>query len=294
MINAGTKELFRVGELSRRTGVSTSAINYYVRQGLLPPPQKSAPNMAYYDPGYIDMVTSIRVLQREKGMSLSQIKEMVSRGELGWPEVLPPEDFTGVKGTAAGSKLALDKRKLIMDAASEVFAEKGYYATTVADLAAMGGVAKGTIYWYFDNKRSILISILDEILRETNEAFTGVIRGAKNGLEAILNCVEPALKILQKHESIYLMCILEIGSTDRMIQEKYRDIYKLVHAGLKVALNRGMEQGVIRKLNPDVAAYAVMGLIERVSQVAGPTDEQAPLEEKVAEATEFLRRALSA
>src|SRR5450756_853703 len=95
MINAGTKELFRVGELSRRTGVSTSAINYYVRQGLLPPPQKSAPNMAYYDPGYIDMVTSIRVLQREKGMSLSQIKEMVSRGELGWPEVLPPEDFTG-------------------------------------------------------------------------------------------------------------------------------------------------------------------------------------------------------
>src|SRR5450830_722427 len=193
MINAGTKELFRVGELSRRTGVSTSSINYYVRQGLLPPPQKSAPNMAYYDPGYIDMVTSIRVLQREKGMSLSQIKEMVSRGELGWPEVLPPEDFTGVKGTAAGSKLALDKRKLIMDAASEVFAEKGYYATTVADLAAMGGVAKGTIYWYFDNKRSILISILDEILRETNEAFTGVIRGAKNGLEAILNCVEPVL-----------------------------------------------------------------------------------------------------
>ena len=294
MAETGTKKLLRVGELSRRTGVSTSAINYYVREGLLPPPAKSAPNMAYYDPGYVDIIKSIRVLQREKGMSLSQIKDIVSKGELGWPEGLPPEDFTGVEGTAAGSKLALDRRKHIMEVATEVFAEKGYYATTIADLASTAGVAKGTIYWYFDNKRSIFISILDNIMRETNEAFIEVIRGASNGLEAILNSVEPALKILQKHGSIYLMYFLEIGSTNLMIQEKYREIYRLVHAGLKVALTRGMEQGVVRKLNPEVATYAVMGLIERVSQVAGPTEDRVPLEEKVAEAKEFLRRALAA
>jgi len=119
MAKAGTKKLLRVGELSRRTGVSTSAKNYYVREGLLPPPAKSAPNMAYYDPGYVDMVKSIRVLQREKGMSLSQIKDIVSKGELGWPEGLPPEGFTDVEGTAAGSKLALDRRKHIMEVATQ-------------------------------------------------------------------------------------------------------------------------------------------------------------------------------
>jgi AcrR family transcriptional regulator len=294
MVKAVTKKLLRVGELSRRTGVSTSAINYYVREGLLPPPPKSAPNMAYYDPGYIDIIKSIKVLQREKGMSLSQIKDTINSGGLSWPAGLPPEDFTGVEGTASGSKLALDRRKHIMDVASEVFAEKGYYATTIADLATAAGIAKGTIYWYFDNKRSILISILDEILRETNETFSGVIRTAPDGLESILRSVEPALRILQRHGPIYLMYFLEIGSTNPMIQAKYREIYRLVHAGLKVALNRGMKEGVIRKLNADVAAYAVMGLIERVSQVAGPTEEQVPPEEKAAEATEFLRRALGA
>ena len=294
MVKAGTKKLLRVGELSRRTGVSTSAINYYIREGLLPQPLKSAPNMAYYDPGYIDIVKSIKVLQREKGMSLSQIRNMIGSEELSWPEGLPPEDFTGVEGTAGGGKMALDRRRHIMDVGAEVFAEKGYYATTIADLAASTGVAKGTIYWYFDNKRSILISILDEILRETNETFVDIIRDAPNGLEAILRCVEPALRILQKHGSIYLMCFLEIGSTNRMIQEKYREIYKLVHTGMKVALKRGMRDGLIRELNPDVAAYAVMGLIERVSQVADPSEEQVPLEEKTKEATEFLRRALSA
>jgi len=294
MVKPVTKKLLRVGELSRRTGVSTSAINYYVREGLLPPPAKSAPNMAYYDPGYIDMVKSIKVLQREKGMSLSRIRDMFGKVELSRPEGLPPEDSTGVEGTSAGNKLALDRRQQIMDAATELFAENGYYATTIADLAATAGVANGTIYWYFDNKDSILLSILDEILRETNEAFTDVFRGVKNGLEAILDCVEPALNILQKHGSIYLVCSLEIGSTNPVIQEKYREIHSLVHAGMKAALSRGMEQGVIRKLNPDVAADAVMGLTERVIQVSEPTDEPIPLEEKITEITEFLRRALSA
>ena len=294
MVKPVTKKLLRVGELSRRTGVSTSAINYYVRRGLLPPPAKSAPNMAYYDPGYIDMVKSIKVLQREKGMSLSRIGDMFSSGEPSRPEGMPPEDFRGVEGTSAGNKLALDRRQQIMDAATELFAENGYYATTIADLAGTAGVANGTIYWYFDNKDSILLSILDEILRETNETFTDIIRSVKNGLEAILDCVEPTLDILQKHGSIYLMCSLEIGSTNPVIQEKYREIHRLVHACLKAALRRGIEQGVIRKLNPDVAADAVMGLTERVIQVSGQADEPIPLEDKVAEATEFLRRGLSA
>ena len=85
MVNTGTQKLLRIGELSRRTGISTSAINYYVREGLLPPPLKTAPNMAYYDPGYIDMVNSIKILQREKGLSLNEIKDLLVQGQFSWP-----------------------------------------------------------------------------------------------------------------------------------------------------------------------------------------------------------------
>ena len=293
MVNTGTHKLLRIGELSRRTGISTSAINYYVREGLLPPPLKTAPNMAYYDPGYIDMVNSIKVLQREKGLSLNEIKDLLEQGEFNWPEGFPPEDFSGVEGTAGGSRRALDRRKHIMSVAARVFAEKGYYATTIADLAQAAGIAKGTIYWYFNNKRAIMISILDDISSEIAGTFGQVLRGSPDGLQALLDCIEPALVLLEKHGPIYLMYFLEIGSTDSSIQEKYRQIYEAVHAGARIAVERGIEGGQIRAVNPDLAAYAVMGMVERVSEIGGLSSRSLPLDKRAAETREIVRRALS-
>jgi AcrR family transcriptional regulator/predicted DNA-binding transcriptional regulator AlpA len=292
MVNTGTRKLLRIGELSRRTGISTSAINYYVREGLLPPPLKTAPNMAYYDPGYVDMVNSIKILQREKGLKLEEIKELLEQGQFNWPEGFPPEDFSGATGTAAGTRRALDRRKHIMGVAARVFSEKGYYATTIADLAQAAGIAKGTIYWYFNNKRAIMMAILDDMSREITSTFAQVLRDAPDGLEALLLCIEPALVLLEKHGSIYLMYFLEIGSTDSSIQQKFRQIYSAVHAGARIAIERGMKEGKIRKVDSTIAAYGVMGLVERVSEVSGLSEVKIPIERKAEEAREMVRRAL--
>jgi len=293
MVNTGTRKLLRVGELSRRTNTSTSAINYYVREGLLPPPLKTAPNMAYYDPSYVDMVNSIKILQRDKGLSLSEIKELLDRGEFRWTTGATPEEFEGAAGATSGTRRALDRRKHIMAVASQVFAEKGYYATTISDLATAAGIAKGTIYWYFNNKRSIMIAILDDISQEIVKTFGGILMSAPDGLEAILGCVAPALDLLEKHGPIYLMYFLEIGSTDRTIQEKYRNIYMIVHAGTKAAIKRGVDDGAIRDVNPDLAAYAVMGLVERVNELNVLGGQKLSPEEKASETRDLVRHALT-
>ncbi len=294
MVNTGTRKLLRIGELSRRTGISTSAINYYVREGLLPPPLKTAPNMAYYDPGYVEIINSIKVLQREKGLSLNEIKDLLEQGQFSWPEGFPPEEFSGTSGIAGGSRRALDRRKHIMSVAARVFAEKGYYATTIADLAEAAGIAKGTIYWYFNNKRTIMTAILDEMSEEITGTFGTILRDAPDGLEALLRCVRPALELLQTHGPIYMMYFLEIGSTDSSIKEKFRRMYAVVHAGARLAVERGVKEGKIRKVNPDIAAYAVMGLVERVSEISGLADLDVPIEARAEEARELVRRALAA
>jgi AcrR family transcriptional regulator/predicted DNA-binding transcriptional regulator AlpA len=293
MVNTGMQKLLRVGELSKRTGTSTSAINYYVREGLLPPPLKTAPNMAYYDPGYVDMVNSIKVLQREKGLSLGEIKELLDRGEFRWTGGLAPSEFEAAGGVSSDTRRALDRRKHIMAVASKVFAERGYYATTISDIAVAAGIAKGTIYWYFSNKREIMLAILGDIYAEIQKTFGGILLSAPNGLEAVLLCVEPALRLLDKHGPIYLMYFLEIGSTDRSIQEKYRNIYKMVHAGTKNAIKRGIDEGIIRDVNPGLAAFAVMGLVERVSETSGISGEKMSVEEKAAQTVELVRHALA-
>jgi len=55
-----------------------------------------------------------------------------------------------------------DKRARILDAAGEVFAERGYFSSTVAEIARAAGVADGTIYLYFKSKDDLLLRLFDE------------------------------------------------------------------------------------------------------------------------------------
>ena len=53
------------------------------------------------------------------------------------------------------------RRTHILEAAIKVFAEKGFHAATIKDVAAEAGVADGTIYNYFENKTALLMGVLD-------------------------------------------------------------------------------------------------------------------------------------
>src|SRR5574337_1840300 len=63
------------------------------------------------------------------------------------------------RGSAArkrGRPLVDDKRRLILDAALEVFAERGFHGTTIPEIAAAAGVGAGTLYRYFEHKEALV------------------------------------------------------------------------------------------------------------------------------------------
>jgi DNA-binding transcriptional MerR regulator len=72
-MNAGIK----IGELIKRTGVTRATIHHYVREGLLPEPEKTSRNMALYDPGCIDRVLLIKGLQSQTRRSLNEVKTLL-------------------------------------------------------------------------------------------------------------------------------------------------------------------------------------------------------------------------
>jgi predicted DNA-binding transcriptional regulator AlpA len=75
--NQSLKTGLRMKQLVEATGVPKSTILHYLNQGLLPQPQKTSPNMAYYDPSCTDRIRYIQHLQRRHRLSLSEIKQMM-------------------------------------------------------------------------------------------------------------------------------------------------------------------------------------------------------------------------
>ena len=66
-----------VGELSRRTGVTTATINYYVRIGVLPPPRKTSRTRALYPANFEGLIIKIKELQAA-GLNLNGIKQVIN------------------------------------------------------------------------------------------------------------------------------------------------------------------------------------------------------------------------
>lgn len=85
-----------------------------------------------------------------------------------------------------------EREELILQAAEEVLAEKGYYETSVDEIAARVGIAKGTVYLHFPGKEDLVIAILErnaQTLVELVEATVATAGSNREKLEAILQVV---------------------------------------------------------------------------------------------------------
>ena len=63
-----------------------------------------------------------------------------------------------------------ERRQSLLECAKAVFGEKGYHAAKVEDIVERAGVARGTFYLYFENKRATFTEILDDLVRRFQDA----------------------------------------------------------------------------------------------------------------------------
>jgi len=131
--------------LEKQTGVPRSTIHFYIREGLLPAPQKTAASRALYTDHHARLLERIARL-KEKGLSLAQIKvELATELE-------------------AASQNAVDLaaqeneriRRAILRVATEEFVTKGYEQTHVADIIRRLGITPQVFYSHFPSKRRLL------------------------------------------------------------------------------------------------------------------------------------------
>jgi AcrR family transcriptional regulator len=69
-----------------------------------------------------------------------------------------------------------ERRRQILDAALLVFAQKGFHAANVSDVASQAGVSQGTIYWYFESKEALLENVVSEGFQNLIRPFMDMLR----------------------------------------------------------------------------------------------------------------------
>jgi DNA-binding transcriptional MerR regulator len=79
MAKKSAKQLFKMAELVRRTGLKKETIHFYINNDLLPRPRKAEKNVAYYDESYVERIRLIKELQQKYFLPLKVVKQIVSQ-----------------------------------------------------------------------------------------------------------------------------------------------------------------------------------------------------------------------
>jgi AcrR family transcriptional regulator len=114
-----------------------------------------------------------------------------------------------------------DTRQRLFEAAVGLIAEQGFSATTVDDIAARAGVAKGTVYYNFESKTVLF----EELLRHGIGLLTADFRAAVAGLpprEALGALVRAELEYIRRYRAFAQLLLSEMWRTNREWQQTLR------------------------------------------------------------------------
>jgi len=109
-------------------------------------------------------------------------------------------------------------REAIMDAATDLFAARGVTSTSIDDIAAAAGIAKGSIYYNFESKAGLVEAIMARNTTLLAEALTEATRGL-SGTALRDEVVRVLLKLVQEHASAARVMVTELFRTERSWRE---------------------------------------------------------------------------
>jgi AcrR family transcriptional regulator len=187
-----------------------------------------------------------------------------------------------------GRRLTAERRRAqLLTVALHLFAERGYTATTMDDIAEAAGVTKPLLYQHFSSKRSLYLELAHSVARDLLEAIAeatsragGPRQQVELGFTAYFDLVlrrEPAFRLLFARDDA---ADEELGEALRMVEDAIAEaIDPLIDAGLDADHRR-------------LLAYAVVGMAEGAMRhwVAGHGGVQGPVDAATGEAERLASR----
>jgi TetR/AcrR family transcriptional regulator, fatty acid metabolism regulator protein len=180
---------------------------------------------------------------------------------------------------AAASSPAVDKRRVILDAAVRVFARQGFHTCRVSDIADEAAVAYGLVYHYFSSKEEILDTLFlerwDVMLAAIAEADRSQ-RSPRDKLRAIAAFIIDSYRHDPELMKVIIVEVTRAANTfGRTHLAQIRDAYGQIAA----IVARAQADGVFRsEVTPEFAALAFYGCVEQV--LTGWIFDSAPVSEQ--------------
>lgn len=149
------------------------------------------------------------------------------------------------------------KRK-IFETSMKLFAEKGYDATSVEEITATVGVAKGTLYYHFSSKEEIFKFLIEEGVKLLKNSIAIKTDKLEDSIDKIRAIVLIQIKVLVKYESFMTIILSQIWGTDPRSKMCRAYVFEYIQM-IEEIVKQGIQKGEIIEGDPNVIASGIFG-----------------------------------
>lgn len=149
----------------------------------------------------------------------------------------------------------------LLDAALDLFVEKGYTATRVEEVAARAGVSKGTLFLYFPSKEDLFKAVVRESIVGRFEEWGALMEQFTGSTGEMLRiCYQSWWERIgcTRASGITKLMLCEAGNFPEIVQFYQHEVIDPAHALIRRALERGMASGEFRTMDLDYAVQTVV------------------------------------
>ncbi|HMA59130.1 MAG TPA: TetR/AcrR family transcriptional regulator [Halanaerobiales bacterium] len=149
-----------------------------------------------------------------------------------------------------------DTRTTIMETAIKLFADKGFSDTSMSKIANQADVGKGTIYWHFESKEDLFLSIIEE---KGKSYFNQVLKLGKSDMkpaDIIYKYIRDRIEFIENNYDVARMLISNTDVINRDFKDTMEKRHKQMVQVLENTIQKGIEKGTFRAGKSD--EYALM------------------------------------
>ena len=159
--------------------------------------------------------------------------------------------------------LETNTREKVLETATDLFAEKGYAATSVREIVAKVGVSKPVLYYYFQSKEGLFYAILEWAGNVQQSILEEIFEASGTVLDRFIFLYRKMYEGIQQYQSLYKMIhSLIYGPPQGAPEYDYASYHRHMFNAVKRIYAEGLASGEIRKADAKEVAFLVLSLLD--------------------------------
>lgn len=155
-------------------------------------------------------------------------------------------------------------KQRILDAALNIFSNKGYYGTPVDEIVEEAQTSKGSMYFHFPNKEQLFLALVDQFANVLERNVTEAIADSSKGMERVKIAIENVLDTFGKYRRPAKILLVQAAGLGNVFDKKRMEVTDRFAELIKTYLDEAIEIGEIEPVDTEVIAHAWMGAIYNV------------------------------